>query len=854
MIKNFIVSHLLVLLATNLFAQITTIPTPSWVDKVAFENSNVLSEKVNGGQAFLLVDRQYNIEREEVYLHYSFKILSEVGIQNGSTIEINFDPTYEKLLFIGIDVYRDKEKINQLNLDKFQVIQKEANAERFIYDGKKTAILHLNDIRVGDVIDYKFILKGRNPIFRGKFYASFYLNFQEPIGRNYIKIQVPVQRKFNIKSFETNIEPIVEEGIYKTYLWDLKDVEGFLYDSSAPSWYNPYAKVQVSEYEKWSEVNDWALPLYASANNDLSAVHKKATLIKRENEKRADQIEAALNFVQDEIRYLGFESGLNSYAPHPPSKIIAQRFGDCKDKSLLLVTLLNALGVEAYAALVHSSEGELLPAQLPGPDVFDHCVVKAVIDGHTYWYDPTIANQGGNYASTYFPDYKYALVIKKGTSDLEAIKPVAPSKVESRETFTIEDYDQPVSLHVSTFYTGKEADYQRQYFMKNSLAQIQKNYLSYYAETYPKLKAVKELGYDDSPDVNIFITYEDYEIEGFWKPLDKNNKGIIRGEVYPQMVREVLTDPGQINRSAPLHISYPKNVNQIIELYLPDKWDIEGTSNKIEAPGIEYADFVTYFDNKITLGYSIETLKDHLKPEEIDDYHGKMSQIKQQLGYVLTYNKDMIQASGSANVNWLISVISLMVLIVSLFVAKKVYFGYDPYSPNKRIAYEKIGGWLILIGIGITISPFYILFTIFTQNYFDHSLWINITSASSANYNPVLAISFLIELLINIVSFVFTILLLVLFYKRRSSFPRLVIIFYVFNFLFMAVDAAVISSLGILNDTALMDSYKAIGKSFITMVIWVPYFLKSDRVKETFVNMIKNQEEEVLMQTENVNI
>jgi hypothetical protein len=720
---------------------------------------------------------------------------------------------------------------------------------------KKTAVLHLNDVRIGDVIDYKFILKGRNPVFQEKFYTSFNLNFQEPVARNYIRIRAPMQRKFAIKSFETNIEPIVEEGKYKIYLWDLKDIEGFLYDSYTPPWYNPYARVQVSEYETWSEVNDWALPFYTSSNNDLSEINKKAAQIKSENEKRTDQIEAALNFVQDEIRYLGFESGLNSYVPHPPSKIITQRFGDCKDKSFLLVTILNALEIEAYPALVHSSEGKLLHEQLPGPRVFDHCVVKVVVDGHTYWYDPTIANQGGNYSSTYFPDYQYALVIKKGTSDLEVIKPVAPSKIATRETFAIEDYDQPVSLRVNTIYTGKEADIQRQYFMQNSLPQIQKAYLSYYAETYPKLKTVKELAYEDNPAMNIFTTYEDYEIENFWKPVDKNSKNIIKCEVYPQMVREVLVEPGQISRSAPFYINFPKNIDQTIELYLPNKWDIKDASNKIEASGIEYADFVSYFDRKIILRYTLKTLKGYLEPEEIDDYHEKVSQIKQQLGYTLTFNKDMAQASSSSNINWLIALISLMVLLIFLFIARRVYLKYDPVALNRQITYEKIGGWLILIGIGITISPFYILFSIFTQSYFDNSLWINITSVSSAGYNPALAIAFLIELLINIASFVFAFLLLVLFYKRRSSFPRLVIIFYVFNFLFLSVDAVVVSNLGILDDSGLSDSYKAVSKSFITMLIWVPYFLKSDRVKGTFVNMLKPQEEEeIVIEKENVNV
>jgi transglutaminase-like putative cysteine protease len=63
----------------------------------------------------------------------------------------------------------------------------------------------------------------------------------------------------------------------------------------------------------------------------------------------------AIRFVQDEVRYLGVETGINTHKPYPPSQILAQRFGDCKDKSLLLTTLLQARNIEAYPVLVNTS-------------------------------------------------------------------------------------------------------------------------------------------------------------------------------------------------------------------------------------------------------------------------------------------------------------------------------------------------------------------------------------------------------------------------------------------------------------------------------------------------------------------
>ena len=52
--------------------------------------------------------------------------------------------------------------------------------------------------------------------------------------------------------------------------------------------------------------------------------------------------------MQDEVRYLGLENGISAYKPSSPNKVYNQRFGDCKDKSLLLVTMLNQMNIEAY--------------------------------------------------------------------------------------------------------------------------------------------------------------------------------------------------------------------------------------------------------------------------------------------------------------------------------------------------------------------------------------------------------------------------------------------------------------------------------------------------------------------------
>ncbi len=80
---------------------------------------------------------------------------------------------------------------------------------------------------------------------------------------------------------------------------------------------------------------------------------------------QGEKIAAVLNFVQEEVRYLGFESGLGSYKPFAPNQVFEQRYGDCKDKSLLMVTMLRKMGIEAYPVLVNTALKHNINAVLP---------------------------------------------------------------------------------------------------------------------------------------------------------------------------------------------------------------------------------------------------------------------------------------------------------------------------------------------------------------------------------------------------------------------------------------------------------------------------------------------------------
>jgi hypothetical protein len=90
-----------------------------------------------------------------------------------------------------------------------------------------------------------------------------------------------------------------------------------------------------------------------------------------------------------DIRYTGVELGRGGILPRSPGETLRRKFGDCKDKAVLLIAALRALDIPAYVALLDAGDNEPdVEPTLPGFGGFNHAIV--VVPGTPpVWIDPT---------------------------------------------------------------------------------------------------------------------------------------------------------------------------------------------------------------------------------------------------------------------------------------------------------------------------------------------------------------------------------------------------------------------------------------------------------------------------------
>jgi hypothetical protein len=148
-----------------------------------------------------------------------------------------------------------------------------------------------------------------------------------------------------------------------------------------------------------------------------------------------------------------------------------------------------------------------------------------------------------------------------------------------------------------------------------------------------------------------------------------------------------------------------------------------------------------------------------------------------------------------------------------------------------------IGGWLILPLLGLIFTPFRIGLQMVRDvlPVLKPETWHALTTPGTASYHPLWAPLIVFEVGANCVLIAFSVALLWLFFRKSRRVPMLMVVWLLANTGGQIVDlllAQQIPAVAALPDN---DGIKELSRSVVGLLIWVPYFLVSKRVKNTFV-------------------
>ncbi|QKJ30169.1 DUF3857 domain-containing protein [Mucilaginibacter mali] len=810
-------------------------PRPLWISALKPYDQRPPARSIENGYFLMLFERQMDVDRAADYHHFIREIVSEAGIQNGSQISVSFDPAYERLDFHEIVVWRDNKPQNRLNPADFKVMADEQDFSKFIYQGSYSANYIIPDIRKGDRIEYSYTITGRNPVFGGRFCQDLYIQGGQVIAHQYLSLQASASRKLYVKNFNKVPNPVITTANgAKHYVWESFQVPAADDLGNSPGWYDTYANIQVSEYDNWAQVINWALavnPVSSALHGELA--QRVAKLKAEAGNDKEKYFRLAVKMVQDEVRYMGIEIGEYSHRANQPERVFNQRYGDCKDKALLLVSILRANNIQADMVLVNTSLQDKVERLLPTTDAFNHAVAVATVNGKQVWVDATMSYQRGKGTDLYFPKYGKGLQLKPGNTGLVDIPVTKLGKITSREKYTVTKVSDKVRLDVTSTYTLDEADDIRSRLASNGLYTTEKNYLKYYAKIYPKIEKRDSLIVKDDEERNELTTIESYLIPDFFT-RDTTVVGKFTAGFYANSIDEQL--PTITNQTKnPVTLNYPYDIDYTIEVVLPSGWGIADRQYDVKRDAYHFNSDYTAKGNSLLLHYQFSFLKDFIPVDQLEQARQDISLLRDsKLSYSFSYtpgagNYDTAGIKLHPNV-WMIA-LALITLVICVGLAIWIYHIETPGIVFAHGAsFVAIGGWLILVLIGLFITPFIVANTFITGDYFSMSAWNLYTDTGRSSAIRALIVW---ETIGYTLIFCLAVFCLVLFLNKRDILPKTITVYLGFIVVFNLVDYLL--SLRLHSDTVNYTTGYAMVRSIIAAAIWIPYFRRSERVHETFI-------------------
>jgi len=611
-------------------------PRPAWV-LPAPEDA---LDPGDGGDAdapeFLLIETQTDFRRApfERFQRVVRALRDELAVAQGSQVQIEFDPSYEDLVLHEVVVHRAGEELDRLDPAAVQLLQRETELEAQLYDGIQSALLFLDDVRKGDVLEYSFTRRGSNPVFDDALLAGLPLGWTVPVRHVRHRVLVPRERPLAWRVHGGAAQEPRERDVdgFRELVWERRDVEAIWLEDQLPDWFDALPWLQLTSFRTWGEVVAWGRGPYEDAEPSPAVAELVRELRERAGADGDPRVEA-VRFVQDEVRYLGIELGPGSHRPRSPEQVLRQRFGDCKDKSLLLCALLRELGAEAAPALVSTLEAGRVAGWLPSPLAFDHVIVRARLDGEELWIDPTALLERGPLVENGNASLERGLVLAPGERDLVLVhgrQPQGPD-TEVRLSFHLDGADPTVSIR--TVCRGEAANAQRWSARAGGPAELERSFREFYAALYPSIESVSPPRVVDDEAANRLELHEEYRIPDFWSPVD----GVPTAELYPLELEAILPAPESRQRAMPLAIPHPAHTVVTVEADLADGWDVDPENEIVENDWLRFAFSCRAEGPRLTLRWSYRSKAEHCPAAEAARCYDDVEAVRALLSYPIAF-------------------------------------------------------------------------------------------------------------------------------------------------------------------------------------------------------------------------
>jgi len=338
-------------------------------------------------------------------VHARIRVQSALGLQKVGQLVFDYNAANERLEIRSVRVIKSDGTVVTAGPDSIQDLSAPVTREAPIYTDARQKHVTVPGLNVGDVLEYDTVTTTFEPLTPGQFWQTWTLVGGAICLDEQVDLNVPKNRALKLKVPPDVTQTVRDEGDRRIYHWATSTLE---YPNASDLLRNlqlsmsrfavarmlegaqqpPARQIMFSTFQSWDEIARWYEGLERDRRAVTPEIQSKADEIVKGQSSDVDKAQALYQWVSANIRYVSLSFGVGRYQPHAASEILANRYGDCKDKATLLEALMQAEGLQANAVLINSKAD--VDSDVPSPSQFDHAITFGRIAGRDTWLDSTI--------------------------------------------------------------------------------------------------------------------------------------------------------------------------------------------------------------------------------------------------------------------------------------------------------------------------------------------------------------------------------------------------------------------------------------------------------------------------------
>lgn len=280
-------------------------------------------------------------------------------------------------------------------------------------------------VELGDSIETVVETQSK-PLIKGHYNDLMVFQYFEPMLRKRYIIEGPASLPLNqvIKNGTLEFSK-QEKGDRTVYRWEILNSPKIEQELGMAPITDVALKVVASTFKSWAELSRYGDSLNVGKVDSNDALKAKVAELTKDSKTEEEKILAIFHYISRKVRYMGSSMDLGAFIePHQATYTFEKQYGVCRDKSILMMSMLNEIGVKAYDAIINIS-------RQTDPEIpiifFEHAICGVILkDGRIVYMDPTLELSSG-FGETYVGG-RYVLLLDKDGKDLIKLPSVSAEK------------------------------------------------------------------------------------------------------------------------------------------------------------------------------------------------------------------------------------------------------------------------------------------------------------------------------------------------------------------------------------------------------------------------------------------